>query len=739
MAGFTRRYLQDPGLEELLAIEGVVIIDREPAGSITGVGSGTVCVVGEAEDGPFNEPTEVFSGGDLQQQFGSLGFIYDGIPGNNPCARSRLADGAIRPEYWNGNLFVALAGKKFRRLVIARVDTTVGAVEFTRLAYLNGNSDATWALSPGQVLAAEVDGVGDTATFDAAVATDDSAAGTYPSTFVGGETLELIIDAGTTREISVTVTFTVADQAHAQVVARINAALGYTGASIQAGSVTRIVGRVPGTGGSVEIVARSTLVGTATGLAVGVTAGTGDVADISSVTFAEAKALIEADMAGTLVSRDEAGRIRIASTATTGTPSIQVLSATTTATAFGFEMDVEATPVTVAVDGVIPAGVVVQDGSGNQWVTARSTEALASNTTPITVRVRPALDDGTAVAAVPGAVDEMPSPIPGLGSWAVTNPLGLSVALTEAQIDAAYVAAFDSTLNPNSVAKEVNIIVSARQSNAVRNRARSNALEASASGMRGRDSIIRPPLGTTLRAWARGSAQPGVGAYRDKRVFYTFPGGRTYIPAIAARGTTGGAGFTADGNVDVGADTWLASILSQLPPEENPGQLTNFAANLLGLETGNADVQAMTIDDYRAFKAAGICALRMDEGVAIFQSGVTSVLPASFPNLKNIARQRMADFIGDSIATRLRPFAKKLQSRERRATVVGEIEEFMNGLQKASRIESYLNDAVTGNTPESLAAGLFRIVLKARTVPSMDVIVLDIEAGENVVTVSQAA
>jgi hypothetical protein len=190
--------------------------------------------------------------------------------------------------------------------------------------------------------------------------------------------------------------------------------------------------------------------------------------------------------------------------------------------------------------------------------------------------------------------------------------------------------------------------------------------------------------------------------------------------------------------VDVGSDIWLASILSQLPPEENPGQLTNFAANLLGLEAGNADVQSMTIDDYRAFKAAGICALRMDEGVAIFQSGVTSVNPASFPNLKNIARQRMADFIGDSIATRLRPFAKKLANRERRATIVGEIEEFLNGLRTGGRIDSYLNDAVTGNTPESLAAGLFRIIIKVRTVPSLDVIVLDVEAGENVVTVSQS-
>jgi hypothetical protein len=739
MAGFTRRYLQDPGLEELLTIEGVVIIDREPAGSITGVGAGTVCVVGETEDGPFNTPTEVFSGGDLVQQFGGLGSVIGGIAANNPCARSRLADGAIVPEYWNGNLFVAVANKKFRRLVVVRADTTVGAVEFTRLAYLNGNSDATWALTAGAVLAVSVDGTPDTATFAAAVAAEDSASGSYPTGFTGGETLVLVTDQGTTREVSVTVTFTAADQSHVQCVARINAALGYTGASVQAADVTRIVGRVAGTGGSVVIVSRSATVGSKIGLSVGTTAGTGDVADISSVTFAEAKAVIEGDCAGTLVERDEAGRIRLVSLETTTTPSIEVTSATTTALAFGFPLDVEATPATVAVDGVIPAGVVVQDGSGNQWVTARTTEVLAASTDPISVRVRPAVDDGTTVGAVPAAVDEMPNPIPGLGTWAVSNPLGLSAALSEAQIDAAYATAIDSTRNPNSVAKEVNVIVSARASNAVRNRIRANVLEASASGRQGRVGVIRPPLGTTTRAWARGSAQPGVGAYRDQRVLYAFPGGRTFVSAIAARGTSGGAGFTTDGNLDVGSDTWLASVISQLPPEENPGQLTTFAAGLLGLEAGNPDVQAMTIDDYTAFRAAGICALRMDEGTAIFQSGVTSVNPVAFPNLKNIARRRMADLIADSIAVRLRPFAKRLATRERRATIVGEIEAYMNGLKSGSRIDDYLVDAIGGNTPESLAAGVFRIIIKARTLPSLDVIVLDVEAGENVVTVLEAA
>jgi hypothetical protein len=90
MSGFIRRYLQDPGLAELLAIEGVVIIDREPAASIIGTGSGTVCLVAEFEKGGY-QPLEVMGGQDVMTQFGAFGFVYDGIAGNHPCARARSA------------------------------------------------------------------------------------------------------------------------------------------------------------------------------------------------------------------------------------------------------------------------------------------------------------------------------------------------------------------------------------------------------------------------------------------------------------------------------------------------------------------------------------------------------------------------------------------------------------------------------------------------------------------------
>jgi len=223
---------------------------------------------------------------------------------------------------------------------------------------------------------------------------------------------------------------------------------------------------------------------------------------------------------------------------------------------------------------------------------------------------------------------------------------------------------------------------------------------------------------------------------------YVYPGGNTYIPQIAALGTNGGAGFTADGRIDVGADTWLASVCSQLPPEENPGQLTAFMSALLGLEANNADIQNLEMSDYEAFKAAGICALRMDEGNMIFQSGVTSVDPATYPTLVNIARRRMADYIQDSLAIGLRPFTKKLSTRSRRASVIGVIEAFLGGLQSKSnqenqRIDSYLTNYKDGNTAQTLALGLFRAIIKVRTLPSLNVIVLDTQIGEGVLTITE--
>jgi len=838
MSVFIRRFTFDPGIEVFLEIEAVDILDLEPPNSISGVGTGTALLVGEFEDGPYETPTEVTSATDLAKNFGGFGYNYAGITGNNPCARSRKADGAIFPEYWNGNGIIALNGKKFRRLLLCRVDTSVGTENFNRLAWLRNHSAAfSYALAPAGTLIYGHGTASFTTTFTAAAAQIVSGVGTYPSTFVGGETMTIAHEGAQT-----VVVFQASDQTQAQVIARINSALGYTAAIDAGGGVTDLDGAVLGTLGSVQVVALSPLVATATGFVAGAPVfGTGNVGNILLVKPSEIDAAVNATSAGAIrVVQLNGGGLRFENRLSPLTGMIRVTGGTllgninlqvgqnaawqdvptpvlitqidvAVATALGFVLSppgstdtvllstagtfptlfaggekmtvqvgtnapviivfqagdqtqaqvvarinkalgfaaAEAQSATItALSGSgtnstsIPAGTLVRDGSGDQWLTTQTTSVPADNAGPYAIKIRPAVDDGSGVSALPGAVNSLVTPVQS-AAWSVINPLAISAALTEGALDAAYLSAMTATLNPTSVAAIANLIWSARQSNIVRTELRTNAEDASASGLYGRMAAIRPPLGTTRAAALSSASQPGVGAYRDQRVVYCFPGVQTFVPIIAQKGISAGAGYTADGVIDTGADGFMISVCSQLPPEENPGQLTTFAAGALGVEANNPDVQVLTINDYIAFRGAGIAAPRVDGGVMIFQSGVTSVNPAIQPGLRNIARRRMADFIQDSLALAMKNYGKKLNTRTRRALIASVIRAFMNqllspGNAAAQRIDGFKLDPVTGNTPDTLALGVFRIILNVRTLSSLDAIVLQTTIGESV-DVSEAA
>lgn len=837
MSIFIRRFEFDPGIEVFLEIEAVNILDLEPPGSITGVGTGTALLVGEFEDGPFETPTEVTSATDLATNFGSFGYAYAGVTGNYPCAVKRLADGAIVPEYWNGSGIIGLNGKKFRRLLLCRADTSVGTEQFNRLAWLAGGSAFSYALTAGQTLIYANGTASFTTTFTATAALITSGVGVYPPVPVAGTTLTLKHE-----DTQVVVVFQAADLTQAQVIARINAAMGYACAVDAGGGVTTFAGVVQGTEGSVQIVAGSASILAAINIAAGAPVfGTGNVGNILLVKPSEIDAAVNTTSAGAMrVVQLDDGTIRLENRATPLTGLLLVTGGTATAAlgfvvaqnaawqdvpqqvvitqidaaviaATGFALSAPGSTDTVLVSGAgvyptlfaggekmtiqvgsnapvivtfqaadqtqaqvlaridtalgynateaqsatvsglaglgtnattIPAGTLLRNSGGNLWLTMQTTAVSASNAGPYNIKVRPAVDDGSAPLAALGTVTLLARQVQS-AAWSVINPLAFSAALTEAAIDAKYVTALAATLNPSSVASVANLIWSARQSNAIRGALRQNANDASSSGLYGRMAAIRPPLGTSRAAAKSSAAQPGVGAYRSQRVIYCYPGVQTFVPVIASKGTAGGAGFTADGVIDTGADGFMVSICSQLPPEENPGQLTTFAAGALGVEANNPDVQNLTINDYIAFRAAGIAAPRVDGGVMIFQSGVTSVDPAVQPSLRNIARRRMADFIQDSLALRMKAFGKKLNTRTRRALIAGEIRAFMTSLLSpgnaaAQRIDGFSLDVTSGNTPATLALGIFRILLNVRTLSSLDAIVLQTTIGESV-DVSEAA
>lgn len=847
MSSFIRRFGFDPGNEVLLEIESFNVLDLDPPANISGIGTGTVLCLGEFENGSFAAASgvaemaagvvEVAGATDFVANFGSLGYSYGGVPANNPCARARSADSAVVAENWNGNGFVQLSGKKFRRLLIARVDTSVGSVQFKRQAFFTGGAAFTYDLEPGQVLVVTDSGTDRTATFDAAAATVQSGVKVYPVAIAGGETITLGYDDAA----NFTVTFLAGDVSQALIAARINQYAGFAFCAAVSTDKLSLTGIRRGAHGAVRIVSGSAGLLTLLGFTAATTTGTGDAGDIDAVTFQEIKALVESDMtAGSIkVTQDNNGALRLQKAYATSSDWLTVKS-TTTATGLGFTSGEHASntgyaylhstagtyptsfaggeTITLGNDdganftvvfgadttqalviarinqfagyamassftstvtrlrgnknggqvrvisasagvftalgfsavsvtatalgsGKIPAGTVVQNSAGtSKFVTMQdvsvsilaATGLAASGVGPYPVKVRHATDDGTGISASTATLTFLERAID-LGSFDVTNSSGVTACLAEAAIDAAYTAALDATLDVNGVASEANVAWSARQSTTIRTAMKANANLASKKT--GRMVCVRPPLNTAKATAKSNSAAPGVGATRDQRVIYCYPGANTFVPLVAKRGLAGGTGFTIDGNVDVGADGFMAGVLSQLPPEENPGQATAFMDAVNGLETG-ANVQGWVMEDYTAFRASGIAALRMDGG-AIFQSGVTSVDPGQFPQLRNIARRRMADFIEDSISRRGKAFGKKLSTLVRRKALATEISLFLAALLSANnpssqRIAGFSVDSKTGNTPETLAQGIYRIIMKVRTLASLDSIVLQATIGEGV-------
>lgn len=857
-ASFIRRFLFDPGAAILLEIESVNVLDLEPPASITGVGSGTVLLTAELEDGPFAasasadgltppEILEVSSATDFQATYGGFGYTYGGVGAQNPCARVRFADGAIAPDFWNGNGAVALNGKRYARLIVARVDTSVGAVQFTRDAFLTGAANFAYPLQPGQNLVIN-DGTSATdltATFLATPAT--TTFGAFVGALAAGDKITFQVDANAAFSVVFLATDTTIDLA----ISRINQYAGFTFATKVAGVIV-LTGLVKGLLGQIVIVSESPAgVGAKLGYAGAFPStfnGTGNVANIAAVKATEVDAVVFAAAPNVHVQVDPGGALRLVLTGTPGAGDLRVVSAT--ATALGFPVEVSSSPITsnavmcsiagtyptgfvggetitvgadgfpnvvvtfavgdqtlaqviakinlavknsgqypvgyipadtpaanilrltgarplgqfrvvaasapgvlttlgLAVEtvtgsavaqGTLPAGTRVTDGLGQHYVTMQALQVLpptatATNEGPYLVKVRHATDDGTGLVSGAGTITIVEAPI-AIGAFNVINLLPTTAALSESAIDAKYTDALAATLDPSSIGHDVNISYSARQSNQVRRALRSNALDASANGLLGRMACIRPPLGTNKNLAKSTTVEPGVGAYRDQRVIYCFPAASTFFPPIALLGAAGGTGFNNTGIIDVGADGFMATVLSQLAPEENPGQQTPFLDAVVGLES-SPNAKGYVMDDYVAFRASGIAALRIAAGTAIFQSGVTSVDPLVQPNLRNIARRRMADFIQDTLALRLASFGKKLSTIRRRSAITAEIRAFMTGLLSpnnpaAQRIGGFLLDAKSANTKQLLAAGRFRIILNVQTLASLDSIELQTEIGESV-------
>lgn len=729
MAGFVRRFTATPPIEVIRQIEGVVIVDIAPPDPATGAGSGTVLLVGEFEDGAFATDeeaigsVEVYGSSDFKAKFGSFGFTYDGVIASNPCARKHLL------ENWNGNGYLKAFKLRCQRLLISRVDTSVGSVDFDPLASLTATRPGPYALTAGQQLSVTTQaGTAASTALAAAVATVLGTGAAF-ATIVSGDAVAVTIDGGP-RTV---VTFGAADITVAAVVARFNSVLGYTAAVDVSGQI-RLNGLRAGTGGSLvlENVATGTLA--KLGLAAGTTAGTGTVANIAAVTATELAGIINATVAldalAVKADLDPSGLLRVRNNSAASTATL-LIAATGLGPILAFSVLGTAVSPASHPAGVIAAGTRVRASSlvGREWVTTQTLDIPEGALGPFSVRVRPALDDGTSLGAGAGTINTIVD-ASNVGALAINNGQALTAALSETALDAAYQAALDATLDERGAAVEANYLLIARRSDAVVRAGRANAIKATECGQFGRKFITGDPLGTTIN-----QAVANVAQYRSDRVFYTAKGLRVLIPEIAVRGTAGGIGFTADGIITVRPDGPLTTICATLPPEENPGQQTGLIDDFFQVNTFG---ETLDVEAYKAFRRAGIEVPRFDrQSGMIFQSGVTSSLESG---RTTAARRKMADFIQDTIAVTFNPYVKRLSIAARRNKLRAILDQFLKSLLSPdtpdnARIAGYSTDdsVNAGNTPEVLAQGVFYIATRVRTAPSLDDLVFVTEVGPNAV------
>ncbi|TAL43882.1 MAG: hypothetical protein EPN91_05435 [Salinibacterium sp.] len=331
----------------------------------------------------------------------------------------------------------------------------------------------------------------------------------------------------------------------------------------------------------------------------------------------------------------------------------------------------------------------------------------------------------------------------------VANPNALTV-LSSAAIDTAYVNALNATQPGADPANAIQIIAAARQSAQIRTQLQSNAVNSSAAGL-GRVALLRAPIGTQegyAAAQLFAGADPGVGAFRSDRCVFCYPHFVQFIPDVVNYFPTTPVAAAANvlnaqpGQVLVGPDSLMASLLSQLPPENNPGQATDLIEIVQRLEDGLVTAGQPTnfqMADYIAFKANGVAALRRDTRIGrwVFESGITTVNPNVSPVQVPIARRRFADFVQDSIAAISMKYNKLPATQDRKDTFTGEVFDFLDTLEAKQnpaqqRIVAFSLDSKTGNTVQLAGLGIFVLIITVQQVGTLDVIVLQTAIGPSV-------
>lgn len=678
MPGFTRRYGYFPGTEQITQIEGVIIVDSPPPGTASGVGTGTAALVGEFADMTYATSVD------------TSGVVTTNI---RPVEVFTPQDMLDKVGGWDetlgdfgraqGNGFHALRNKRFSRLVVAPVNlcSGLGVRYFRSLPVCTSTTNASPVVPvQGAQIAAGREfrnGLGRLRIGARTVFTQ----GGQITTGLNGTTV-----AGAA---AATQTF--------------NATGGFDWTT-----VVRPDGQLGAKKGDILVVGHNNAG------AISTDGGTYRVqADPASGVAIVVERLDGANFTWTGVAGTVPWRLHLAS-------------------------DADSAPVLVP-GAATPGGYGAAD-VGGYTVPSRPITNFTGGATTGNWTAGALLTPATVPTAMTGASWD---PLSGLGgrlmpsgTFTFTATVQGVNAANDATLDAAYSTAIDAFLSDASPVRDVNILWSARKSDTIRAALKTHVLAASGVGV-GRMAIIAPQLTTLTTSSAVADAAPGVGAQRDERVVYSWPGSRSFVPeAVNYRLKTGDGLTTVDGILDESFDSWVASLLSNLKPECNPGQaappVPQVFSPVVGVQRG---VSALAMQDYIALRAAGIAGLRMDRTVGpVIQSGVTTSLVSG---LTTINRRRMADFVQDSLARLLMPFDKQVLTNQLKDAAYAEVNAFLADLLSpgnpaAQRIFQYQVDDVSGNTPDLLAKGVFVIIVRVRMLPTADFIVLQAEVGQGV-------
>ena len=329
----------------------------------------------------------------------------------------------------------------------------------------------------------------------------------------------------------------------------------------------------------------------------------------------------------------------------------------------------------------------------------------------------------------------MPSGGAGGGGLTYASAVQAPNAVSASAIDALYFTAMQSLLQRQSPQNTVDIVFCARYSSNIRNYLNTLVNNESAIGL-GMMGVVSPELSVQTSSAALASADPGVNANRSERLVYSWPGVQISVPAAVGYNLIGADGSTqSGGQLDVHAAGFVAAAMSNLAPELSIAQtaepIATVLSPVLNLQRG---VTGLQIGDYIALKAGGVCGF-VNTGEGFFlQSAITTSLTSG---QTDINRRRMADFIEDSLGQGLQPLSNLPIGTNFQDAAIGEVNGFLVGLQSpnnpnAQRINAYSIDPVNGNTEQTLAQGVYVLIVQVQMTPIAKYIVLTFQIGPGV-------